>query len=83
MTMELGFPLTFNFATLYLGKLEVYIFSRWRIVFMMSCKIFMNFVKILKLLWIFEVIVKKIHVNYKIYTQTSFFYCMCISQQAT
>ena len=61
MTMELDFPLTFNFASLYLDKLEVYIFSRWRIVFTMSCKIFMNFVKILKLLWIFEVIVKKIH----------------------
>jgi hypothetical protein len=37
----------------------------------MSCKIFMNFAKILKLLWIFEVIVKKIHINYKIYSQTS------------
>jgi hypothetical protein len=41
------------------------------IVFIMSCKIFMNFVKLLKLLWIFEVIVKKIHINYKVYSQTS------------
>jgi hypothetical protein len=39
----------------------------------MSHKIFMNFVRILKLLWIFEVIDKKIHVNYKIYLQTSNF----------
>jgi hypothetical protein len=33
----------------------------------MSYKIFMNFVKILKLLWIFEEIVKKIDINYKMY----------------
>ena len=40
----------------------------------MNCKIFMNFVKILKiLLWIFEVIVNQIHINYKIYSQTSIF----------
>jgi hypothetical protein len=37
----------------------------------MSCKIFMNFIKFLKLLLIFEVIVKKIHINYKMYSQTS------------
>jgi hypothetical protein len=34
----------------------------------MSHKIFMNFVEILKLLQIFEVLVKKIRINYK-YTQ--------------
>jgi hypothetical protein len=67
MTVGWDLPLTLNFATLYVGKIE----SRWRIVFIMSCKIFMNFVKILKLLWIFEVIVKKIHINYKVYLQTS------------
>jgi hypothetical protein len=39
----------------------------------MSSKIFMHFVKILKLLWIFEVIVKKIDINYKMYPQTSAF----------
>jgi hypothetical protein len=36
-----------------------------------SYKTFMNFVKILKLLWILEVTVKKIHINYMIYSQTS------------
>jgi hypothetical protein len=36
----------------------------------MDHKIFMNYVKILKFL---EVIVKKIHINYKIYSQTSIF----------
>jgi hypothetical protein len=39
----------------------------------MSCKNFMNFVKILKLLRIFEVIIKKIHINYKMYPQTLIF----------
>jgi hypothetical protein len=33
----------------------------------------MNFVKILKLLWIYEVIIKKTHINYKIYPQTLIF----------
>jgi hypothetical protein len=33
----------------------------------------MDFVKILKLLWIFEVIIKKIHISYKMYPQTSIF----------
>jgi hypothetical protein len=32
-------------------------------------KIFMNFVEILKLLQIFEVLVKKIYINYKIYSK--------------
>jgi hypothetical protein len=36
----------------------------------MSHKTFMNFVKILKLLQIFEVFVKKIPINYKIYSKT-------------
>jgi hypothetical protein len=36
----------------------------------MSYKICMNFVKTLKFLWIFEVIVKKIHINYKIYSDS-------------
>jgi hypothetical protein len=31
---------------------------------------FMKFVKTMKFLWIFEAIVKKIHINYKIYSQT-------------
>jgi hypothetical protein len=67
-------------------KLKVYIFSKWRIVFIMNSKvfmnfvkIFMNFVKILKLLWVFEVIVKKIHINYKIYSQTSNFFIVCVN----
>jgi hypothetical protein len=45
----------------------------------MSCKIFMNFVKILRLLWIFKVIVKKIHINYQIYSQTSNFFIVCVN----
>jgi hypothetical protein len=36
----------------------------------MSHKIFMNFVEIFKLLQIFEVLVKKIPINYKIYSKT-------------
>jgi hypothetical protein len=36
----------------------------------MSCKNFMNSIEILKLLWIYEVIVEKILINYKIYSQT-------------
>jgi hypothetical protein len=40
----------------------------------MNWKIFMNFVKVMELLEIFEVIVKKIHINYKIYSQTSNFF---------
>jgi hypothetical protein len=36
----------------------------------MSHKIFMNFVEILKLLQIFEVLVKKIRINYKICSKT-------------
>jgi hypothetical protein len=36
----------------------------------MSHKIFMNFVEILKLLQIFEVLVKIIPINYKIYSKT-------------
>ena len=36
----------------------------------MSHKIFINFVEILKLLLIFEVFVKKIPINYKIYSKT-------------
>jgi hypothetical protein len=46
---------------------------------MMSHKIFMNFVKILKLLRVFEVIVKKIHINYKIYIQSLIFFIVCIN----
>jgi hypothetical protein len=38
-----------------------------------SHKNFMHFVKILKLLLIFEVIVKQIHINNKIYLGTSIF----------
>jgi hypothetical protein len=38
----------------------------------------MNFVKILKLLWIFEVIVKKIHINFKMYSQTIKKIIVCI-----
>jgi hypothetical protein len=34
----------------------------------------MNFVKVMELLEIFEVIVKKIHINDKIYSQTSNFF---------
>jgi hypothetical protein len=45
----------------------------------MSCKIFMNFVKILKLVWIYEVLVEKIHINYKIYSQTSIFFIVCVN----
>jgi hypothetical protein len=36
----------------------------------MSHKNFMNFVEILKLLQIFEVFVKRIPINYKIYSKT-------------
>jgi hypothetical protein len=36
----------------------------------MSHKIFMNFVHILELLLIFEVLVKKIPINYKIHSKT-------------
>jgi hypothetical protein len=64
---------------LYVGKMESYIFNKWRIVFIMSSKIFMNFVKILKSLWIYEVIVKKIHINYKIYSQTSILLIVCVN----
>jgi hypothetical protein len=39
----------------------------------------MNLVEILKLLQIFEVIVKKIHINYKIYQKTSSFFIVCIN----
>ena len=43
----------------------------------MDYKTFMTFVKILKLVSIFEVIVKKIHINYKIILQIlNFFYYM-------
>jgi hypothetical protein len=34
----------------------------------------MTIVKIFKLLWMFEVIVKKIHINYKIYSQNTISY---------
>jgi hypothetical protein len=37
----------------------------------MGYKIFMTSFKILKLLWISELIVKKININYKIFSQTS------------
>jgi hypothetical protein len=36
----------------------------------MSHKIFTNLVNIFKLSWIFYVIVKKIHINYKMHSQT-------------
>jgi hypothetical protein len=39
----------------------------------------MNFVKILKLLWIFEVIVTKIHINYKVYSQTSILFIVYVN----
>ena len=70
MTMESGFPFTFNFATLNLDKNQILFFSRWRNVSFVNHKIFMNFVEILKLLQIFEVFVKKICINYKIYSKT-------------
>jgi hypothetical protein len=50
MTVERDLTLTLN-STLHMWvEAEVYIFSRWRIVFIMSCKFFMNFVKIYELL---------------------------------
>jgi hypothetical protein len=74
MTVESGFPLTLNFATLYLDKIQsLHFWQMKECIYIMRCKIFMNFVKILKLLWIFEVIVKKIHINYNMYPQTSIF----------
>jgi hypothetical protein len=42
-------------------------------VSIMSYKIFMNFVIILKLLRIFEVVIKKIHINYKMCPHTLIF----------
>ena len=44
----------------------------------MGYDIFMTFVKFLKLSWISEVIVKKIHINYKRYLQTSIL-LLCIN----
>jgi hypothetical protein len=41
-----------------------------------SHKIFTHFVEVLKILLIFEVIDKKIYINYKLYSKTSIFYCM-------
>jgi hypothetical protein len=76
MTVESGFPLTLNFATLYVGKIESLHFQQMKNCI---CKIFMNFLKILKLLWIFKVIVKKIHINYKVYSQTSIFLIVCVN----
>jgi hypothetical protein len=70
MTMESGFPFMLNFATLNLNKNQILFFSRWRNVSSVNHKIFMNFVGILKLLQIFEVFVKKICINYKIYSKT-------------
>jgi hypothetical protein len=54
-------------------KIQIYIFGRWRNVSITSCEIFMHCTKISKLLWIFEVILKKIHINYTIYLETSIF----------
>jgi hypothetical protein len=45
----------------------------------MSHKIFMNFVEIWKLLQIFEVIVKKNPINYKIYSKTLNFLFVCVN----
>ena len=76
MTMELGFPFTLNFATLNLYKNQILYFQQMKqciLLSSMSHKIFMNFVEILKLLQIFEVLVKKICLNYKIYSKTSNF----------
>jgi hypothetical protein len=58
--MESGFPFTFNFSTFYLEKIKLYIFSRQSNVPSISHKIFINFVEILKLLQIFEVLVTPI-----------------------
>jgi hypothetical protein len=46
----------------------------------MSHKIFTNFVEILKLLQVFEVLVKKIPINYKIYSKYTQNHYMCKSQ---
>jgi hypothetical protein len=45
----------------------------------MRHKIFMNFVEILKLIQIFEVLVKKIPINYKIYSKTLNFFIVCVN----
>jgi hypothetical protein len=76
MTVESGFQLTLNFTTLYLGKTKSLHFQQMKD---MSCNIFMNFVKILKLLWIFKEFVKKIHINYKVYSQTSIFFIVWVN----
>jgi hypothetical protein len=39
----------------------------------------MNYVEILKLLQIFEVLVKKICINYKIYLRTLNFFTICVN----
>jgi hypothetical protein len=65
MKVGWSFPLTLHFTTLYLGKNPNLYFSIWKNVSITSHKIFMYFVEILKLLkLLFEVIVKKIRINY-------------------
>jgi hypothetical protein len=39
----------------------------------------MHYVKIMKLIYIFEVIVKEMHIKYKIHLETSIFYIICIN----
>jgi hypothetical protein len=55
---------------IYILYFELYIFGRWKNVSLTNHKIFMNFFENLKLLWVFDVLVKKIHINYKIYSTT-------------
>jgi hypothetical protein len=45
----------------------------------MSHKFFMNFVEILKLLQNFEVFVRKICINYKIYSKNLNFFIACVN----
>jgi hypothetical protein len=48
-------------------------------MYLLSHKILMNFDEILTLLRIFEVHVKKIHINDKIYSKNLIFFIVCIN----
>jgi hypothetical protein len=56
---------------------EVYIFSIREIVFIMSSKFFMHVVEIWKYYEFLKWLIEKTHIYYKVYLQTSFFFCMC------
>jgi hypothetical protein len=77
--MELGFPFTLNFATLYLDRSKLYIFCMWRNVSFMSHKIFMNLLRFWNYHEFLKCLLKKFVFVIKCTLKLWMFFTVCVN----